>query len=223
MPDPFSSRGRCAVTLLVGGLLALAACTSNAEGIISEPLKNAAFRVTPLHFGLKVSPDPAQNPIRPPERFSGYHVAVDYEVSADELEADVEVYAICYGTVVYSGYAEGYGGLLVERCRHANEDFTVIYGHLALKGLPAEGAGLKSGQRIGTLAPARSYASDGNRKHLHLGIHRGTKLDVRGYVQSEDEVADFLNPFDILPGAGILPFQPSITPYWQTEESTEER
>lgn len=196
--------------------LALAACVAPA---LHQPMDNAPNRPTPLSFGLRVTPDPDENPIDPPERFTGYHAAVDYEVSADELEAEVPVYAVCGGRVMYSGFAEGYGGLVVHRCRIGGEDVTVLYGHLSLEGLPEERAVVRAGQRIGVLAPARSYESGGNRKHLHLGIHRGRSLDVRGYVQTEEELADYLDPAGVLPTNAIEDVLPNMRPYWEKDDA----
>lgn len=195
--------------------LALVACVST-NGL-ALPLDNVANRPTPLHFGLHVTPDPEQNPIDPPERFTGYHAAVDFEVSADELETEVPVYAVCRGRVVYSGFAEGYGGVLVHRCRIEGEDVTVLYGHLSQEGLPAEGATVKPGQRLGVLAAARSTDSGDTRKHLHLGIRKGRELDLRGYVQTEEELLEFHDPALILPLGGVDAALPDLEPYWKQE------
>ena len=148
---------------------------------------------------MYVTPDQAHNPIVPPERFIGYHVGLDYEIFASERNKEVPVFAVCSGTILYSGFAQGYGGLIVQRCMLNNEHVTVLYGHLDHEGLPREDTVVNPGQRIGKLAAARSQWSDGNRKHLHLGIHRGDTLDVRGYVQHADELKEFLDPREVLP------------------------
>ena len=194
--------------------LSLVACT--AASALELPMDNALNRPTPLHFGLHVTPDPAENPIDPPERFSGYHAATDYEVSADELAADVNVYAICRGKVLYSGFADGYGGLLVHRCRIDGQDVTVLYGHLALEGLPKVGSTVSAGAKIGVLGAARSPDTDGNRKHLHLGIHKGRGLSTLGYVPTEAELADYMDPQAVLPKLGIEEVLPDMRPYWET-------
>lgn len=197
----------------------LAACTTNAP--FSDPMDNAALRATPLHFGLKVTPDPSNNPITPPERFSGYHVAVDYEVSEDELDIDIPVYAICPGKVRFSGYAEGYGGLLVQECKLDGNPVTVLYGHLVIDGLPAENSKLNQREILGYLGAANSYDSGYTRKHLHLGIHKGSALDIRGYVQTAAEVNDFIDPSTVLPSFAVdLPLeQGGEVPYWQMSGS----
>lgn len=163
------------------------------------PLPRAEERPTPLGFGLFVTPDPAENPIDPPERFTGYHAALDFELLPGEENADVPVVTICAGQVAFSGHANGYGGLLVQHCILGGQDVTILYGHLTLAGLPRYGSVLERGQRIALLADARSYESGWNRKHLHLGIRKGRGLDLKGYVQDQKELAQYLDPADVLP------------------------
>lgn len=183
-------------------LLLLAGCGMPA------PISDGRRRPVALRFGMFVTGDPAHNPINPPERFEGYHVGLDYETYPSEANADVPVYAICSGSVLYSGFAEGYGGLLVQRCKIRDDEVNVIYGHLDGENLPAEEIVLGSGDPIGILAEARSKWSDGNRKHLHLGIHRGETLDLRGYVQTTEELQEFLDPSIVLPrGASGWPVE----------------
>jgi hypothetical protein len=194
MPAPFA----LALCILASPLLL--SCTSQArEGTGLWPLPRAEERPAPLSFGLYVTPDPDQNPINPPERFTGFHVATDFELLPGEMEIDIPVFAICEGKVRMSGFAEGYGGLLVQSCTINDEPATILYGHLTLDSLPEEDTRLHPGQRIGFLAPHRSYESGWNRKHLHLGIHRGRTIDLRGYVQTEEEIDDFMNPLSVLP------------------------
>jgi len=194
--------------------LALVACVA-AEGF-SQPVDHATNRPTPLYFGVHVTPDPATNPIDPPERFSGYHAAVDFEVSAEELDAPVAVYAICRGKVVYSGFAEGYGGLLIQRCTLDGQPISVIYGHLSRNGLIEDGENVRSGAQLGYLADARSTDSDGNRKHLHLGIHKGKSLDMRGYVRTQEELAEYIDPATVLQQLDVEGVLPDIRAYWDT-------
>jgi murein DD-endopeptidase MepM/ murein hydrolase activator NlpD len=178
-------------------IIILSACTLFASEF-AMPMENADDRPTPLHFGLYVTPDPEQNPIDPPERFTGFHAALDFEVEKDELEQETPVFAICDGNVLRSEWAEGYGGVLVQSCVHEGEDITVLYGHLDPKSLMAKDTPAKKGERIGILAPARTYESDGNRKHLHLGIHKGKDVSMLGYVQEEQELTEFLDPAEVL-------------------------
>ena len=167
---------------------------------MAAPLQRAGQHPTALRFGMHVTPDPKTNPIDPPERFEGYHAALDFETFEDEQTIDVLVYAICDGEVYYSGFAAGYGGLLVQRCTISAEPVTVIYGHLdGGDELVKKGTVLYAGDPLAKLADAHSHWSDGNRKHLHLGIHRGDNIDERGYVQSEAELAEFIDPATVLP------------------------
>lgn len=202
--------------MLVSALLPLSLVACMAATGFSQPMEHATNRPTPLHFGVHVTPDPATNPIDPPERFSGFHAAVDFEVSEEELEMPVSVFAICRGKVVYSGYAEGYGGLLIQRCTLDGEPISVIYGHLSRNGLIEDGVTLRSGAQLGYLADARSTDSDGNRKHLHLGIHKGKALDMRGYVPTEEELAEYIDPAAVLQQLDVEGVLPNMKAYWQT-------
>lgn len=185
---------------LMTGMVAaslIAGCISQASGD-GMPLPDADERPTPLHFGLYVTPDPAQNPIDPPERFTGFHAATDFEIFEGEEDQNVPVYAVCEGPVAYSGWSEGYGGLITQHCTLEGQDVTVLYGHLAVDSLVKKGTTARNGQMLGILGAARSADTDGTRKHLHLGILKGHVSDVRGYVQSEEELGAYLNPQEVL-------------------------
>lgn len=163
-----------------------------------DPLPNSRQRPQLLTFGRYVTPDPAQNPIDPPERFTGYHTALDLEIHEEEQDEDIPVHAVCTGEIASSDLVSGYGGLVVQRCKFNGDDTTVIYGHLDADSLPATGERIQSGGVLGTLAQAYSEESGFNRKHLHLGIHTGTEIDVRGYVQTQAELENFLDPKEVL-------------------------
>jgi hypothetical protein len=175
------------------GILFLVGCSSYAS-----PLPRASSRSTPLHFGRYVTPDPATNPIDPPERFTGYHAATDFEIRKGEENEDVEVYAICGGPIIFSGFSEGYGGLITQFCNLKEQDVTVIYGHLAVDSLVPSGTLVETGALLGILGAARSTDTDGSRKHLHLGIAKGHGSEVHGYVQNESELDLFLDPQEVL-------------------------
>ena len=187
-PHPFMKRFFLAFTALL-----LTACIGRAHGT-ALPLPDADDRPTPLHFGLYVTPDPDQNPIDPPERFTGYHAATDFEIEKGEEDEEIPVYAVCGGTIHYSGFAEGYGGLVTEYCDIAGQPVTVIYGHLAVDSLVDAGTKVETGQMLGVLGAARSTDTDGSRKHLHLGIVKGQGSEVRGYVQEPSELDLYLDP-----------------------------
>jgi DNA-directed RNA polymerase beta subunit len=74
----------------------------------------------------------------------------------------------------------------------------VIYGHLDKDGLIANGTVVEAGDILGNLAPAKSEWSGGNRKHLHLGIRKGETSDYRGYVQTEEELKEYIDPRTVL-------------------------
>jgi len=194
-------------------MLVLSACTLTAD-TLHNPISSARSRATPLHFGVYVTPD--NGPITPPEQFIGFHAGTDYEITADELESDVPVFAICSGEIRYSGFTQGYGGLIAQHCTILKESVTVLYGHLALDTLPDLGSAVQAGNKIGLLASARSNDSGGNRKHLHLGIHRSNSSDFRGYVQSKQELADYIDPETVLPSFPL--FGSTLAPYWQELE-----
>jgi hypothetical protein len=61
----------------------------------------------------------------------------------------------------------------------------VLYGHLSLaKSLAVINQTYDGGDNIAVLGQGFSAETDGERKHLHLGIHKGSAIDYRGYVSS---------------------------------------
>ena len=158
------------------------------------PISNAAARVTKKPFGLLVQK--ASSPVQP-ERFSGYHVGTDYEVEEDA--GDVTIFAACDGTLLVKRSATGYGGVLVQSCALGGEAVTVVYGHMRLSSVAhAVGGPVKQGERLGELGTGYSAETDGERRHLHLGIHRGAAVDIRGYVQSAGERAAWIDAESLL-------------------------
>lgn len=177
--------------------LLLVGCVSNANGT-AMPLPDADDRPRLLYFGLYVTPDPETNPIDPPERFTGYHSATDFEILPGEEDVDIPVYAICSGPLQFSGFAEGYGGLITQYCTIDGQDVTALYGHLAVDSLPEKGKKVAAGELLGILGAGRSTDTDGSRKHLHLGILKGHVSEVRGYVQEPSELGLYVDPEKIL-------------------------
>jgi hypothetical protein len=161
------------------------------EKSLAAPVILSAERVTKKPFGIYVTP--LDSPVSP-ERFTGYHNAVDFEILAGEENADVSVSAVCSGEIIYKGNVNGYGGLLIQRCTLENQDITVLYGHMRLTSI-AKGVGesLARGERIGVLGAGYSAETDGERKHLHLGIHKGRDIDLKGYVQDKAQLAEWLD------------------------------
>jgi murein DD-endopeptidase MepM/ murein hydrolase activator NlpD len=155
------------------------------------PVKRAQERITKKPFGIKVSPN--NSPVTP-ERFSGYHTGVDYEIFPGEENSEIEVYAICNGKLIMAEKKSGYGGLLVQECNLKNQSFTIIYGHIQLSSVEQKiGDYLTKGEKLALLGAAFSPDTDNNRKHLHLGIHSGAVIDIRGYVQNQSELENWLD------------------------------
>jgi murein DD-endopeptidase MepM/ murein hydrolase activator NlpD len=165
-------------------------------GSISEPLAEALTRVTKKPFGLKVSPQ--DSPVSS-ERFFGYHTGVDFETLPSEQDINVSIYAICEGSLLLKKWASGYGGVVVQACQINNEDVAVVYGHLRLNSISAKvDQVLKSGQQIGILGKGFSTETDGERKHLHLGIHKGKAINLLGYVQTLGELDNWIDVLILL-------------------------
>jgi murein DD-endopeptidase MepM/ murein hydrolase activator NlpD len=183
-------------TFLIGIVLIR---NGNSENGFVPPLDKYSSRPKLLKFGMYVTPDPKNNPIDPPERFSGYHTGLDLEILPGEDGKDVVVHSACEGPLKHKGEAEGYGGLLVQTCKYRDEEVTVLYGHVDPGSVGANiGDRLKAGQRIAILGDNKSAETSFTRKHLHFQIHKGEELQLLGYVQNQSELADYLDPEEIL-------------------------
>jgi len=162
----------------------------------SFPISDAASRITKKPFGIYINP--GSSPVQP-EKFTGYHTGTDFEVKDEELDQDVEVSAICRGEIVKQQRVTGYGGVIIQKCDIDNKEVRVLYGHLVLaKKITSVGDLVTSGDKIAVLADQNSEDAFGERKHLHLGIYPGKEIDWRGYVASENELARWLNPAQVL-------------------------
>jgi hypothetical protein len=158
----------------------------------SPPLERAEERITKKPFGIFIAPQ--NSPVRP-ERFRGFHTGTDFEIFPDELDADVLAAAVCDGKIAQKKYASGYGGLLVESCELDGQPVTVVYGHLKLASIAKKaGDTLAKREEIGILGKNFSAETSGERKHLHLGIHRGSSVDIRGYVSKEADLSGWVDP-----------------------------
>lgn len=163
---------------------------------IAAPLANALSRVTKKPFGIYVTPK--QSPVSP-ERFTGYHTGVDFETTADEQNVDVPIVAICAGQLLVKEWASGYGGVINEACVIDGQAVTVTYGHLKLSSIGKKiGESFVQGEKIGVLGKGYSPETDGERKHLHLGIHLGKTAKLSGYVATKAELKQWLNVLDYL-------------------------
>lgn len=167
---------------------------ANNQNIFHSPLSQAAERVTKKPFGIYVTPK--NSPVQP-ERFQGYHAGTDFEIFPKEKDAIVPVQVVCDGKLIMKRNASGYGGIAIESCELDKEPITVIYGHLNLSSIGAKtGDDLKAGDILGNLGAAYSVQTDGERKHLHLGFHKGSMINILGYVSSQSQLSDLLNPCD---------------------------
>ena len=154
-----------------------------------QPTVDFASRVTKKPFAIYVTPE--NSPITP-ERFTGWHTGADAEY--EDITAEVTVHAISNGTVRSSRRANGYGGIVVIEHTINNQTLLVIYGHLDPTSLIRENSSVTAGQQIGILGKGGTDETDGERKHLHLGILSTPKLNVRGYVDSPTKLTDWLDP-----------------------------
>jgi len=163
---------------------------------ITEPIANAPGRVTKKPFGIYVRP--GFSPVSP-ERFTGYHTGVDFETTIPEQNIDVPISAICSGKLLVKEWASGYGGVINESCTIAGQKVTVTYGHLRLASVSKKvGQTLAAGEQIGVLGKGYSTETDGERKHLHLGIHKGATPVVTGYVATAAQLKQWVNVMDYL-------------------------
>lgn len=169
---------------------------SDTESFV-PPFKDASSRITKKPFGIYIT---QQNSPVQPEQFSGFHTGVDFEILNDrELKEEVTVSAICGGKIVIKQITAGYGGVAVQECLINNDPVTVIYGHMDIKSVKKPiGSYLSPLEEIGWLGEDKSAETDGERKHLHLGIYKGSHIELRGYVSKKEELAQWLNPCELV-------------------------
>jgi len=163
---------------------------------LTLPLNDALARVTKKPFGIYITPK--NSPVSP-EKFTGYHTGVDFEIKPGEENEDIAVSAVCSGKLLIKKSASGYGGAVVELCELNNQAVTIIYGHLKLSSISLlVGQEIAAGQTLGILGKGYSSETDGERKHLHLGIHQGTAINLLGYVQDKKLLDGWLNALDYI-------------------------
>lgn len=149
-------------------------------------------RITKKPFGIYITPE--NSPVQP-ERFSGYHTGADFEVLPEEDEKESSFSAICDGKAVYKDSVKGYGGVFVQQCNFEEMPVTVLYGHISIASVSHNvGDNVKRGNSIGSLGKAYSEETDGERAHLHLAIHRGSDIDLRGYVSEKEMLSQWIDP-----------------------------
>ena len=171
--------------------------TTTTAAILTPPLSDARARVTKKPFGLKVSP--GHSPVTP-ERFSGYHTGTDFEILPGEENKDVTVSAVCSGPLIFKKTVSSYGGVAIQKCQIAKQIVTVLYGHLKLSSIkPKINEQVATGTVIAILGKGYSAETGGERKHLHLGIHKGSSINLLGYVAKPALLSGWLNPLSYLP------------------------
>jgi len=160
------------------------------------PLVRADERVTKKPFGIYITS--SSSPIQP-ERFAGYHTGADFEIFSEEINTYVSVKAICDGEILLKRNATGYGGVVVESCNIDNAPVTVVYGHLKLTSVLLDANDkISRGEELGILGADKSLETDGERKHLHLSIHKGVEVSILGYVQNKNALSDWVDPLDYI-------------------------
>lgn len=166
------------------------------EKYVNLPLWQARDRVLKKPFGIRI--DPQTSPIQP-EQFSGYHTGIDYEIFSGEEDIDVAVYAICEGKLLQKRTVSGYGGAIIQLCELNGQNVTVLYGHIRLASV-IKNAGdiIVRGEQLAILGNGYSTETDDERKHLHLGIRRDAEIELRGYVETEQELADWIDFEEII-------------------------
>lgn len=169
---------------------------------IFYPINNYPARLKVRDYGKFVQPGDEEQ-LTCGREFNGFHVGDDLETEPSEANFDVPVYSLTQGKVLQISTVGGYGGLLVAQYNLSGQDVTVYYGHLDLSGATVKaGDSLVAGEKIGSLGKGCSSQTDGERKHLHFAIHKGTTTDIRGYVKGEQELSRWLDPITFLQGLG---------------------
>lgn len=163
--------------------------STDQAGLI-EPIGEFRSRITKKPFGILITRE--NSPVQP-ERFSGFHSGVDVEYT-DKLDVDIPVRAIAPGTVVHSGRAAGYGGVLVISHQIGSASTLALYGHLDPSSLPKVGSEISAGQRIGILGEGGTTETDGERKHLHFALIKGQSVNLKGYVKTKSELSGWEDP-----------------------------
>lgn len=165
------------------------------KDILVFPIDRPGERVTKKPFGIYITSK--NSPIHP-EKFSGYHTGTDFETFPEEQNSNVPVYAITSGKIILEKWSGGYGGVLVESAEINGSPVTIVYGHLNLASLNKKtGDNLNAGEQIGFLGEGYSQQTDGERKHLHLGIYKGSAVSILGYVQNKNDLGQWIEPLSI--------------------------
>jgi len=165
---------------------------SSENEMLVLPIAEFQKRITKKPFGIYI--DPKTSPVQP-EKFKGYHTGVDVEYS--DVINDISITAIAAGEVMYSGYVNGYGGVVIIKHKINSKNYLVLYGHLDPASLSPKNKQVVAGEKIGILGNNLSTETDGERKHLHLSVYTETDINFKGYVQSEEELDSWINPLTL--------------------------
>lgn len=169
--------------------------------IVVVPIADFFSRVMKKPFGIYVTP---QNSPVQPEKFTGYHTGADAETTPAESNIDVPIYSIADGTVVFAGHVNGYGGVIMVQSTVGGETVTALYGHLRISSFTKkQGETVTRGEQIAVLGSGYSTETDGERKHLHLGIIKGVSINYKGYVQTQSELSSWKDPVTWLKARGL--------------------
>jgi len=168
--------------------------TISPQSTFAAPVANFRARVTKKPFGIYITP---QNSPVQPERFTGYHTGADAEY--DDVTDDVPVYAIADGKVVSSKTASGYGGVFMISFDLSGTKHSALYGHIRPSSLPQVGTTFLKGDQLGVLGTGYSSETDGERRHLHFAVLSDDRIDIKGYVQSQNELSGWIDPLTLLP------------------------
>lgn len=191
-PCPEIPPGTCTVGTCTAPSTDAGTATTTSSGLML-PVENFFERITKKPFGIYITPE--TSPVQP-ERFSGYHTGVDVEFT--DVLKDVRIRAIADGTVIYSGRANGYGGVVAVRHTIEGKNYVAVYGHLDPSTLVENRAAIKAGEWLGSLGKGYSAETDNERKHLHLSIHKGSTLTLAGYVKTESALDAWVDPLELL-------------------------
>lgn len=136
--------------------------------------------------------------------YAGYHTATDLETFSSEANVAVPVFAVANGTVREVGPVSGYGGLIVIDVTLGGAGYTALYGHIDLATTTVKaGDTVTAGQHIANLGAACSSANGNVRKHLHFGLHKGSTVDVKGYVPNQNDLSAWANPQTVFADLGL--------------------
>ena len=165
--------------------------SSSSERKLFDPISGWKERITKKEFGKYVNPQ--DSPVSP-EKFTGYHTAVDIEYA--DTTSDVPVFAIADGEVLVSRFATGYGGVVMISHTIDGRELFAVYGHLRVSSMPAVGKMVSASEQIGLLGTEYSTETDGERRHLHFGV--AVKNSLLGYVlNTADLAAGWIDPLTL--------------------------